>query len=184
MKAKHLKCRKCGKLLLWYMPYCKECFNEMNNKFWEVMLKNIEKNDTQSNSEFSFANETTANTQCRCSTRVEIGKSSRTNSRAAEDAAERFMFPHQRRIDKKFVGMELYDSKKCQSLKKQIEETDSIKKRHILINRYLAERIRRVEVVMTREFPDEVSYEEMIECLWEDLKLAQRHFIHTYSKAL
>lgn len=94
------------------------------------------------------------------------------------------MFFHQRRIVKKFVGMELYDSKECQSLKKQIEETDSIKKRHRLINRYLAERIRRVEVVMAQEFPDEVSYEEMIECLWEDLKLAQKQIIHTYSKVL
>ena len=43
MKAKHFKCRKCGKLLLWSRPYCKECFNEMNNKFWEVILKNIKK---------------------------------------------------------------------------------------------------------------------------------------------
>ena len=80
--------------------------------------------------------------------------------------------------------MELYDSKECQSLKKQIEDTDSIKKRHGLINRYLAERIRRVEVVIAQEFPDEVSYEEMIECLWEDLKLAQKQIISTYSKVL
>ena len=74
--------------------------------------------------------------------------------------------------------------KSVSHLKKQIEETDSIKKRHILINKYLAERIRRVEVVMTQEFPDEVSYEEMIECLWEDLKLAQKQIIYTYSKLL
>ena len=80
--------------------------------------------------------------------------------------------------------MELYDSKECQSLKKQIEKTDSIKKRHILINKYLAERIRRVETVIAKEFPDDVSYEEMIECLWEDLKLAQKQIIYTYSKAL
>jgi hypothetical protein len=80
--------------------------------------------------------------------------------------------------------MELYDSKYCQSLKKQIEETDSIKKRHILIHKYLAERIRRVEVVIAQEFPDKVSYEEMIECLWEDLKLAQKQIIYTYSKVL
>ena len=80
--------------------------------------------------------------------------------------------------------MELYDSKECQSLKKQIDETDSIKKRHRLINRYLAERIRRVEIVIGQEFPDEVCYEEMIECLWEDLKLAQRQIIYTYSKVL
>ena len=80
--------------------------------------------------------------------------------------------------------MGLYDSKYCQTLKKKIEETDSIKKRHSLINRYLAERIRRVEVVMAQEFPDEVSYEEMIECLWEDLKLAQQQIIYTYNKVL
>lgn len=80
--------------------------------------------------------------------------------------------------------MELYDSRECQALKKQIEETDSIKKRHRLINRYLAERIRRVETVIAQEFPDDVSYEEMIEVLWEDLKLAQKQIIYTYSKAL
>ena len=80
--------------------------------------------------------------------------------------------------------MELYDSKECQSLKKQIEKTDSIKKRHMLINKYLAARIRRVEVVIAQEFPDEVSPEEMIECLWEDLKLAQKQIIYTYSKVL
>lgn len=80
--------------------------------------------------------------------------------------------------------MELYDSKYCQSLKKQIEETDSIKERHRLINKYLAERIRRVETVMAQEFPDEVSYEEMIECLWEDLKLARQQIIYTLRKVL
>lgn len=93
------------------------------------------------------------------------------------------LFPTKEELLKSLV-MELYDSKYCQSLKKQIEETDSIKKRHRLINKYLAERIRRVETVMAQEFPDEVSYEEMIECLWEDLKLAQRQIIYTYHKVL
>ena len=80
--------------------------------------------------------------------------------------------------------MELYDSKDCQLLKKRIEETDSIKERHTLINKYLSHRIRRVETIIAQEFPDEVSYQEMIECLWEDLKLAQNQIIMTYSKIL
>ena len=80
--------------------------------------------------------------------------------------------------------MELYDSKYCQSLKKQIEETDSIKERHRLINKYLGERIRCVEKVIANQFPDEVSYEEMIECLWEDLMIAQKQIQYTYPNVL
>ena len=80
--------------------------------------------------------------------------------------------------------MELYDSKRCQDLKKKIENSDSIKENHRLVNMYLAERIRCVETVMANEFPDEVSYQEMIECLWEDLILAQKQIQYTYSKVL
>ena len=80
--------------------------------------------------------------------------------------------------------MELYDSKMCQDLKRRIEDTDSIKENHRLVNMYLAERIRCVERVMANEFPDEVSYQEMIECLWEDLKLVQKQIQYTYSKVL
>lgn len=80
--------------------------------------------------------------------------------------------------------MELYDSKRCQDLKQRIEESDSIKENHKLMNMYLAERIRCVEKVMTMEFPDEVCYQEMIECLWEDLKLAQKQIIYTYGKVI
>lgn len=81
-------------------------------------------------------------------------------------------------------NMELYDSKRCQDLKKKIENSDSIKENHRLVNMYLAERIRCVETVIANEFPDEVSYEEMIECLWEDLKLAQKQIQYTYDKVL
>lgn len=80
--------------------------------------------------------------------------------------------------------MEIYDSKRCQDLKQRIEDTDSIKERHRLVNMYLDERIRCVERVMANEFPDEVSYQEMIECLWEDLKLAQKQIQYTYGKVL
>ena len=81
-------------------------------------------------------------------------------------------------------NMELYDSKMCQDLKRRIEDTDSIKESHRLVNMYLAERIRCVERVMANEFPDEVSYQEMTECLWEELKLAQKQIQYTYSKVL
>ena len=80
--------------------------------------------------------------------------------------------------------MELYDSKRCQNLKQRIEESDSIKENHKLTNMYLAERIRCVEKVIGMEFPDEVCYQEMIECLWEDLKLAQKQIQYTYGKVL
>ena len=49
-----------------------------------------------------------------------------------------------------------------------------------MVNRYLAHRIRRIESVIAQEFPDDVSYEEMIECLWEDLKIAQEQIKLTY----
>ena len=97
---------------------------------------------------------------------------------------EQDLFPTKEELLKSLQVWSYMIQKSVSHLKKQIEETDSIKKRHILINKYLAERIRRVEVVMTQEFPDEVSYEEMIECLWEDLKLAQKQIIYTYSKLL
>ena len=80
--------------------------------------------------------------------------------------------------------MELYDSKYCQTLKKKIEETDSIKERHRLINKYLGERIRCVEKVFANQFPDDVSYEEMIECLWGDLMIAQKQIQYTYPNVL
>ena len=80
--------------------------------------------------------------------------------------------------------MKLYDSKRCQDLKQRIEESDSIKENHKLTNMYLAERIRCVEKVIAMEFPDDVSYEEMIECLWEDLKIAQEQIKLTYHKVL
>ena len=57
--------------------------------------------------------------------------------------------------------MERYDSKSCQLLKKKIAEEDSIKERHRLINRYLGQRIALVESVIAKEFPDDVSYEEI-----------------------
>ena len=81
-------------------------------------------------------------------------------------------------------NMELYDSKGYQDLKKKIKDSDSIKENHRLVNMYLAERIKCVERVMANEFPDEVSYQEMIECLWEDLILAQKQIQYTYSKVL
>jgi hypothetical protein len=80
--------------------------------------------------------------------------------------------------------MELYDSIDCQELKQRIEESDSIKENYKLTNMYLAERIRCIEKVIAMEFPDEVCYQDMIECLWEDLKLAQKQIQYTYGKVL
>lgn len=76
--------------------------------------------------------------------------------------------------------MERWDSRSCQILKKDIENEDSIRMRHRLVNRYLGYRIAAVESVIAQEFPDDVSYEEMIECLWEDLKIAQEQIKLVY----
>ena len=80
--------------------------------------------------------------------------------------------------------MERWDSRSCQILKKDIENGDSIRRRHRLVNRYLGYRIAAVESVIAQEFPDDVSYEEMIECLWEDLKMVQEQIKLTYHKVL
>ena len=77
--------------------------------------------------------------------------------------------------------MELYDSKRCQDLKKKIDESDSIKESHRLVNMYLGERIRCVEKCIAMEFPSDICYEDMIECLWYDLMLAQKQIQYTYS---
>ena len=76
--------------------------------------------------------------------------------------------------------MERWDSRSCQILKKDIENEDSIRMRHRLVNKYLGHRIAKVESVIGRGFPDDVSYEEMIECLWEDLKFAQEQIKLVY----
>lgn len=76
--------------------------------------------------------------------------------------------------------MEKWDSRSCQILKKDIENEDSIRMRHRLVNKYLGHRIAKVESVIGQGFPDDVSYEEMIECLWEDLKIAQKQIQLTY----
>ena len=81
---------------------------------------------------------------------------------------------------KSCCNMERYDSKICQTLKKKITNEDSIRERHRLVNKYLGQRIALVESVIAHEFPDDVSYEEMIECLWEDLKIAQEQIKSTY----
>lgn len=81
-------------------------------------------------------------------------------------------------------NIERYDSKSCQRLKEKIANEDSIKERHKLINRYLGQRIALVESVIAKEFPDDVSYKEMIECLLEDLKMVQTQIKLTYDKVL
>ena len=76
--------------------------------------------------------------------------------------------------------MERWDSRSCQILKKDIENEGSIRMRHRLVNQYLGHRIANVESVIGQGFPDDVSYEEMIECLWEDLKIAQEQIKSVY----
>lgn len=80
--------------------------------------------------------------------------------------------------------MELFDSSYCQSLRKKIDDTDSIKERHILINKYLSQRISCIEKVLANEFPDDVCLEDMIECLWQDLILANNQIKITYGNVV
>lgn len=61
----------------------------------------------------------------------------------------------------------------CQKLKKEIEETDSIKKRKILVIKYLDERIKNIESIIAQDRVDDIDCTLMLECLWNDLILAK-----------
>lgn len=69
--------------------------------------------------------------------------------------------------------MEKYESEICQNLKKEIEQTDSIKKRKILVIKYLGERIKNIENIIAQDCIDDIDCTLMLECLWNDLILAK-----------
>jgi hypothetical protein len=68
--------------------------------------------------------------------------------------------------------MEMFDCDICQKLKQEIEFTDSIKTKKVLAIKYLNKRVELIERIISQNCIDDVDYESMLDCLWNDLKLA------------
>lgn len=66
----------------------------------------------------------------------------------------------------------MFDCDICQKLKQEIESTDSIKTKKVLVIKYLNKRIELIERIISQNCIDDVDYESMLDCLWNDLILA------------
>lgn len=66
-----------------------------------------------------------------------------------------------------------------ESLLKKINKEDSIKKWHILISRYLFQRIKQIEIILANIEKDDCDLGMVVEQLWEDLQLAQKQIKET-----
>lgn len=64
-------------------------------------------------------------------------------------------------------------------LLEKINKEDSIKKRHILISRYLFQRIKQIEIILANIEKDDCDLGMVVEQLWEDLQLAQKQIKET-----
>lgn len=76
-----------------------------------------------------------------------------------------------------------YEQSYTEDLLKQINNEDSITKRHHLINRYLYQREKQIEKVLANIEDDDIDLTLVIEQLWEDLHLAQKHILHTMDRS-
>lgn len=68
--------------------------------------------------------------------------------------------------------------------RKDIEAEDSLAMRARMLNVYLKKKWLKVEQIIGSEFPDEIELEDLVEDLWEDLRLARLQIAMTYSIAL
>lgn len=75
-----------------------------------------------------------------------------------------------------------YKQPNTERLRKQIEETDSITKRHHLISRYLNQRVKQVERILANTDDDEIELSMVIEQLFEDLDLAHKQISQTMER--
>ena len=66
----------------------------------------------------------------------------------------------------------MFDCDNCQKLKQEIESTDSIKTKKVLVIKYLNKRIELIERIISQNCIDEVDYESILDSLWNDLILA------------
>lgn len=68
--------------------------------------------------------------------------------------------------------------------RKDIEAEDSLAMRARLLNVYLKEQWKKVEQIIGSEFPDDVALEDLVEELWEDIRVAREQICATYGIAL
>lgn len=72
-----------------------------------------------------------------------------------------------------------YEQDSTERLLKQINNEDSITKRHHLISRYLCQREKQVEKIIANIEDDDIDLTLVIEQLWEDLQLAHKQISQT-----
>lgn len=71
-----------------------------------------------------------------------------------------------------------YKQFETEELLSQINNEDSITKRHHLLPRYLHQRSKQVEKILANIEDDDVDLIMVIEQLWDDLELARKHFLY------
>jgi len=76
-----------------------------------------------------------------------------------------------------------YEQFWTEDLLKNIENEDSITKRHHLINKYLYQRDKQIEKILANIEDDDIDLTLVIEQLWEDLKLANKQILHTLERS-
>lgn len=76
------------------------------------------------------------------------------------------------KIDGKYKQLETED------LLSRINNEDSISKRHHLLPRYLRQRSKQIEKILTNIEDDDIDLIMVIEQLWDDLELARKHFLY------
>ena len=75
-----------------------------------------------------------------------------------------------------------YEQFWTEKLLKQIENEDSITKRHHLLSRYLYQRDKQIEKIIANIEDDDIDLTIVIEQLWEDLKLAHEQILFTMDR--
>jgi len=75
-----------------------------------------------------------------------------------------------------------YEQFWTEKLLKQIENEDSITKRHHLLSRYLYQRDKQIEKIIANIEDDDIDLTMVIEQLWEDLKLASKQILFTMER--
>lgn len=70
-----------------------------------------------------------------------------------------------------------------ENLLSQINNEDSITKRHHLISRYLHQRCKQIELVLANIDDDDIDLTIVIEQLWEDLELARKQILYTTERS-
>jgi hypothetical protein len=76
----------------------------------------------------------------------------------------------------------IYAQPQTEELLKKINKEDSIRQRRSLITRYLYQRIKQVEYILTNIDKDDVDLSLVVEQLWEDLILSRNHIINDNTK--